>query len=448
MNSKVDKFTLEINEHLQKKGIYLKNNGDSNVNYIGIILDILKGSKPLEHTVCIAKSPAELPSCDYNLVMLEKNEHEEFTSSEYLKHNLAFEKFYEQQLGRKMDFLIGENDGKNYVFIRIKEAYFYNNIIIALTSILPKLFAGMFTKEEVQAAMPFLLEIAKHCGDGDAENIILSKSDIDFEKFELEFNQRELRRCAQYMAEQRAQNAKSSYDRHRETCERLLREYNQAIEAMNECIALINSPSADDGYITNFVNYLTANKRVKIRKIDRGDITYDVVGCLDFFDMDMYKAHAAETRGAMYENISNDDRPIVKKILDDIFVNRKYKVNTAATFRLHMDHTSTMYSGEEDNSDLRRRYPGKCPSPHVQLINCHGGFASLWNEALMSGNIIMAIENTITYASNLNWSDSVVTKKFIKEVKTNKCIEDTDGNLYNLIDLINIYKEKNDGEAA
>jgi len=448
MQSKIEKYSSEIRSFLEERNIFYDKNTDYNFNYIGIILNILKENKKLEKSIHISLSPETLPEYDYNLVLLEKEFHQEYTSAEYLQKNLTFEKFYEQQLGRKINFYRGENNGHTYIMVRIVEGYFYTNVVAALTSVLPKLFDGLFSKDEIRKALPFLQEVAMHCGDSNIDDIILAKSYFDFEAIEREYNRQKLQKAATFMAEQRMKNAKSRYEEYRQKCEEHMREYNSYVQRMNDQIMLMNGMNNNDAYVTSFVEYLTSNQRVKIVDINDATITYDVLGNIDFFDDEMFNTYVNNTEyGAIYSGYDISDRKILKEIMYDIFKFQKYKVKAFGRFRLLMDHIPTLDTNAIGYSEARRAYPSRCPSPHVILVNCQGDFSPVYNEALRAGNIIMAIETTISYASNINWSDSYVTGKMINEIKTNKCIECVEnGEMYCLEELLAKYREeKNNG---
>jgi hypothetical protein len=436
---KVERYNQEILTYLQEKNIFVENGGDHNVNYLGIVLNTIKNDVVLDKSVLIAKNPATFTPRDFNIILLERGYGSEMSTGDYLKDNAAFNKFFEQEVGQKITFKGGNKDGQEFLFVHADNCSFYQHIIMVLASILPPLLRPMFEPDEIKAVAPYLREIVK-CEMADIEDLICGRSAIDFDGFETARNRRMMLECAKAANDSRQRRAKERYNNLVRQCNEYLEYYNDKLRELNEQISIMGAGESQGiEYMDEFINFMETNKRVKIIDINGSAITYDVLAELDFFDPDMYDRYTENLNSYVYRLCPESKRKTMRKMLDDIFVNRKYKVNLMSTFKLNFDNIGSIESGISNYSELKRKYKGRIGSPHVVLYHCTGEFPNLWRVALENGDYISAVVNTVNYASNLSWADSTVGARFIEEFHSKKCIEDAKGNLYTADELLEIY---------
>lgn len=117
----------------------------------------------------------------------------------------------------------------------------------------------------------------------------------------------------------------------------------------------------------------------------------------------------------------------MKSLYTALFLSRKLKLRTVAKFRLDISGYIEAMSGFPYPKELDNRYP----NPHLYYYNCLGDYRSAINSAIINGDNVGAIMTCIASAQSMNFGDSAVMDKFVRDMynSTTVCIETPDGEL-------------------
>lgn len=193
-----------------------------------------------------------------------------------------------------------------------------------------------------------------------------------------------------------------------------------------------------------FSEYLIRNKTLKFIKKDGDKIYLAAFSFLSEYDEDMFDCYVKNQRtkdNYVYEE-SPYDFDLTKKLYRAIWEERRWKVRTYSVWSItngcHV-HTEGDYipRGLDIDIDVDR-----LPQPHIVHYNCTGSYEDVFEELEAKGDFIGSMNTIVQSSSCINWSDSVVCRQFFEDFFNDgkKFLEDKDGNLYTVSEVVNILK--------
>lgn len=313
-----------------------------------------------------------------------------------------------------------------------------------LVTVFPKLFPDdvKMSKDNVNLIKQCaeLLNIEdKSCEDSFYE-LGIKQIKEEIETFVDERNFECLKNCVSYSQKSRKEEMKRQVETWIEECERLLNDYNAAVQHYNEYNAYYESllMGTNDEEVALLRSILFNSPNIEVETITQNEICYSVRDKIVIFNKKDYENKIAVSdvnKIAILNNIPEvEDKKKMLKFLNFLFIDKKYKIRTINFFKLSLDERSTLSVEKKKIVDSHN-----FGHPHGQTFGCVGTYAKEWNEALAAGNLAAAIQYTISYTCHLNWNDFTVCNRMIDNIwhrKNDKFLEDKDGNLFSPAEIM------------
>ncbi|MGF6375053.1 hypothetical protein M2140_000087 [Clostridiales Family XIII bacterium PM5-7] len=435
----------KIIEELEMQNIHVKSD---DLLTMGLVLNVLSSGEKLEKSVCMRRdynplNPEQETKYDYifsfiNDSLDELMGKEDVITSEYLTKSCGF----------PMVVNIYEVDNTKIILIKGKNRamgdFVIKKTVHVIAGLLPRLANGLIDVKTIGKKVNWLKEVAKS-DSTKAFEMALAASTFDVEKLEVQIQKDAIIHGLQIMNKQRRKTAANRIDERNRENESFMQEYRRNIEANNYDMLILSGIENEAG--TNerdkeLIDFLVGNQLIKNIQTRGTEVFYDVVAPIVYFDQDGFqKATEDLDRVCIYGGMHNDKKKAAKWLLDEIFVNYKYKIMGSATFAITFDVQSYMRNVSDEHR-LREDYEG-LPAPHAAMYKCNGGFEMLWNQAMENGDLISAIQATISLTQNINWLDPTVAMRFLDEIMACECIMDESGELHSGRYIIeNFYKEE------
>lgn len=199
------------------------------------------------------------------------------------------------------------------------------------------------------------------------------------------------------------------------------------------------------GSDSGIMEFFLANKQSVVESVDGSEITFGVMGNLEYFDEDMAERFIENGNSVFYQygnsDISKDD---VAALMKAVFIDDEIKIRFCAAYRFRIDGTVRGMDHFEYSSD----YDGYTPNPHIDAYHCLGNHQRHIESALRERNYIGAISQAIASCKSLNLGDGVVMDEFMKRIAGGrdcvnmKCFELPDGSVVTPIDAVKYLKSK------
>lgn len=220
---------------------------------------------------------------------------------------------------------------------------------------------------------------------------------------------------------------------------RNIRDYEQTISALLKEIDEAETRlfgyryRADSIESGGVLDYFMRNKRLRLKKVDNDMICFYVKSKLTSFNPDAAE-HAINAPNygiaGTYGRYANDKvtREIMREVMRAIFVDQIMSIQVCAEFKIssepYMDGLTT-----EDYMFPPDVIHHSMPNPHLRYYGCTSSNKSAAKEYLRNGNYIMAIEQCVHSAENLNFGDGSVMSRFMQDMYADRfqCIELPDG---------------------
>lgn len=161
------------------------------------------------------------------------------------------------------------------------------------------------------------------------------------------------------------------------------------------------------------MDYFLTNKNVSLVRVDDHVVTFDARAPIANFDSIAMESIMADrhrgSRAPLYANgpssVSKEDRDLLYKAL---FIDQTIRVWACGRFTLcHGDSTRiSALSGEEPSPEMH----DCCPNPHLYNHGCMGDNQRYANDALLEGDFIAAMEQTIGSVASVNLQESITTQ--------------------------------------
>lgn len=302
------------------------------------------------------------------------------------------------------------------------------DFVYILLGFAPKLLPDLFNQQSIVKHQKFLTQLNSLCKDckyNSIDELLIKLANIDIKKMQEESLKLLLKENMVFNIKSRKEALERQATKLRNQASSLLQDYNFIIRQLNDINYQIAADPDPDQY-KGVIDYFVHTPAIHIDSVgtSNGTITYDVVSYLSQYDIDEYMLHTDKFTKPVYGSIPTEKQARYKKLFDLIFIERKYKIKVASSYRLVIDGIGRIeVCGNTNRDDLIKKYGPLLLSPHMEY-NCAGTFPSEWNNALQNNDYISAINYTIALASSISWHDSPVVNKFGQMIQGHKCIED------------------------
>lgn len=128
---------------------------------------------------------------------------------------------------------------------------------------------------------------------------------------------------------------------------------------------------------------------------------------LRFFDEDEVEC--------MMNHMSKDD--IVYRILNDIFIEKKYTLNLMSRFTYPVGITNTDYNMTPRIDSLEQSTYNAWFNPHIQYFSCTGDYKKNLIDAINKQDLLMFNSIAITSTASINFKDGVVINRWISGLR-------------------------------
>ena len=166
------------------------------------------------------------------------------------------------------------------------------------------------------------------------------------------------------------------------------------------------SDSDDGGRAAELMDFFRGSDNLHVVSGSSGRLVYDVVGYLDMFDEEL--AEKCITGHSI--DIRDEKRADVELLLKAVFIDKTMSIRTRGRFALSLPTTLSAAA------DFQADDPTCLPNPHLWHHGCTGQNRYYWAQMLDRGDILLAINQSIASARNINFGDYVVTKEFCQDL--------------------------------
>ena len=196
------------------------------------------------------------------------------------------------------------------------------------------------------------------------------------------------------------------------------------------------------------IEFLKANPALTLLR-KRDNNLYIGVNCyLNDFNEDMFDTYVKnndDMSGYIY-----DESPYsveeTKRLFLAIWEERRFNLRVYCEWRIGSDCLvkPLEHSDMKGRDELRK---DRIPQPHIDHWGCVGSYETVFNDLAMERNYIGILSTIIASSSCICWTDSTVVNTLMEDLfddyDREKCLEDKDGNLYTVEEVIKILRKEN-----
>ena len=457
-----------IISELAKKKIMIHLNdifGDLTIIYFGIYIDGLFSKYPSEQTVGIYESCTDIQESkeDINIIIATTGEVKAAISQNIL--TVDYDAYKDINLLAKSTLLKYNTNvifssgvtklNKTVILVETSQFNHIQNkpkLLGFICAMLTRFVAAKHIKE----LSPVAKEILSKNTFDDILNYLEYNSNIDWSDIQNQVVFAQMRKTFTASQEKRKKNLENNIQRCRDELNNISEMYNAKLSELNEYLGTTINVENVDAQVEFLYSFIKNCKSIANIAFSGPYMIYDIVTELNNYDEDIYYTH---TNLGNLRYAFGSDAIFWKKLLDQIFIEQKYKIMVSKQCAIKFDNIPELYiqSNGLIGSNIRLKssdglmvlYPSAIPSPHASRLNCSGTYRSLFNEALRDNNIMLAINYTIAWTANINWADSAAPRWLFQDLKRySPCLVDSEGNTYIPSDIVESFKnerEKNNG---
>lgn len=454
-----------IISELAKKKIAIHLNdmlNDLTIIYFGIYIDGLFSKYPSEQTVGIYESFIDIQEAkeDINIIITTtaaiKNQNILTIDHDAYKDINLLAKSMLLKYSTNVIFSSGVTKlNKTVILVETSQFNHIQNkpkLLGFICAMLTRFVAAKHIKELSPVAQEIL---GKNTFD-DMLNFLEQNSSIDWDDIQNQAVFVQMRKTFTASQEKRKKNLENNIQRCRNDLNNISEMYNKKLSELNEYLSTTINIENVDEQVKFLYSFIKNCKSIANVMFNGSYMIYDIVTELNNYDEDIYYTHA-NVENLKY--VFYEDAAVWKKLLDQIFIERKYKIMVSKQCAIKFDNIPELYTQSnysvsssiriKDAHDLLMLYPSAIPSPHASRLNCGGTYRNLFNEALRDNNIMLAINYTIAWTANINWADSAAPGYLYHDLQLySACLVDAEGNKYVPSDIVQSFKEereKNNG---
>lgn len=226
---------------------------------------------------------------------------------------------------------------------------------------------------------------------------------------------------------------------------RRIRNADSQIEEMNDQLGIcMNKLIRGEDDSEGLIDFLATNKSLTM--VDRESDTICLVATtyLSEYDEDAFDSYVKDKRDKnnyIYNN-SPYDLELTKKLYTSIWEDRRWMIRTYSGWYLSNTFYASPTSSIEIPKEIREN---RIPQPHIEHYTCVGSYRRTFDECGKNRDYIGALNTIVVSSSSLNWTDSTVMESFMDDFwneEYGKFLEDKDGNLYTVKEVVDILKEE------
>ena len=457
-----------IISELAKKKIMIHLNdifGDLTIIYFGIYIDGLFSKYPSEQTVGIYESCTDIQESkeDINIIIATTGEVKAAISQNIL--TVDYDAYKDINLLAKSTLLKYNTNiifssgvtklNKTVILVETSQFNHIQNkpkLLGFICAMLTRFVAAKHIKE----LSPVAKEILSKNTFDDILNYLEYNSNIDWSDIQNQVVFAQMRKTFTASQEKRKKNLENNIQRCRDELNNISEMYNAKLSELNEYLGTTINVENVDAQVEFLYSFIKNCKSIANVTFSGPYMIYDIVTELNNYDEDIYYTH---TNLGNLRYAFGSDAIFWKKLLDQIFIERKYKIMVSKQCAIKFDSIPELYIQSnglissnirlKSSDDLMVLYPSTIPSPHASRLNCSGTYHHLFVEALRDNNIMLAINYTIAWTANINWADSAAPRWLFQDLKRySPCLVDSEGNTYIPSDIVESFKnerEKNNG---
>ena len=457
-----------IISELAKKKIMIHLNdifGDLTIIYFGIYIDGLFSKYPSEQTVGIYESCTDIQESkeDINIIIATTGEVKAAISQNIL--TVDYDAYKDINLLAKSTLLKYNTNvifssgvtklNKTVILVETSQFNHIQNkpkLLGFICAMLTRFVAAKHIKE----LSPVAKEILSKNTFDDILNYLEYNSNIDWSDIQNQVVFAQMRKTFTVSQEKRKKNLENNIQRCRDELNNISEMYNAKLSELNEYLGTTINVENVDAQVEFLYSFIKNCKSIANIAFSGPYMIYDIVTELNNYDEDIYYTH---TNLGNLRYAFGSDAIFWKKLLDQIFIERKYKIMVSKQCAIKFDNIPELYIQSnglissnirlKSSDDLMVLYPSTIPSPHASRLNCSGTYHHLFNEALRDNNIMLAINYTIAWTANINWADSAAPRYLFQDLQRySPCLVDSEGNTYIPSDIVQSFKEereKNNG---
>lgn len=225
-----------------------------------------------------------------------------------------------------------------------------------------------------------------------------------------------------------------------------IREYNAAISGKLitlrdknlRLIGLETKIAQDDGE-SEIMEYFLANNKLFLESVTDSRMVFSVMGYATYFDEDLALSIIDNSKSYIYRPNGRDCNDYIpaedmKKLMYEIFISRTIKIKLCAAYHFSLGRQEV---GGIEGYNFRSEFNECMPNTHIDEFECLGGYSVVINQMIKDNNYIGAVEQCIASCQSLNFADSTVMERFIRNLYglpghtrvNNRCIELNDGRI-------------------
>lgn len=235
--------------------------------------------------------------------------------------------------------------------------------------------------------------------------------------------------------------ARADVESKRRDVANLLDRIGEYTRAINEKLAYIMGleMASDDSKAEEFANYIRENKAIKTISFTDSVMRILCNGFFEYYDSDQIESLLDSHRSMIYSNV--EDTPLagnkIEKLMRALFVDGTLRIRVMAEFDINVNESRiSAISG----ASYPAEYKDYLPNPHIEGYSCIDGYRSTMAQYIAEGNFIGAVEQCIASTSTMNFFDSTVTGRLVRDMvgcyDTRKCIMLPDGSFVTIKDAM------------
>lgn len=177
---------------------------------------------------------------------------------------------------------------------------------------------------------------------------------------------------------------------------------------------------------SEIMEYFLSNKHLDLLEASDSRMRFLVSGHLAFWDKDQARRYIANSHSLLYKGDGGDGDQNMKILMEAVFLDESVKIRFCGGWDFNLRGSADVLAEYDYGPD----YDTYLPNPHLNRFGCIGTYRSIINECLQRNDYISAISQCLASVGSLNWSDSVVMREFVNNIKDRHapaCVELPDG---------------------
>lgn len=190
------------------------------------------------------------------------------------------------------------------------------------------------------------------------------------------------------------------------------------------------------------MEYFLTNKNLELVSADDDGFTFIYFGgFMDMWDEDSAERAINNHGSEIYRTMDHVTKDDMEKLYRAVFIDQKLFIKMCGAYQIRTSGDSSPLQ----HYTFPAEYKGYMPNPHGDGYRCIGGHGQYINEAVNSGNYVMAVEQCCAAARNLNFTDGAVMRYFADHLfakDAGRWIQLPDGRSVTAIDAVKYLKEE------